>query len=451
MSRAPYPRSIRSRLLLSVVFAVAVALAAMIAGFNVILDRSLSRDADRVVQTRVSAELGLLRAVGGKLVVGEAPDADALDSPVWVFSPGRTLEAPRAGAAVTAAAASLARGPERRLDVPSADIRLASAPVVVGRRRLGTVVAGVSLAPYEQTQHTALLGSLALGALLLLVVALAARWLLEASFRPVSRMTRQAADWSARDLDGRFSLGRPYDEVTELAATLDALLDRVAASLRHEQRFSAEISHELRTPLARVIAEAELALRRERPAGEYRAALEAVHRNAEQLSRTVDALVAAARHEADNGRGTADAYAVAQQTLEAVAGLAAERNVSVEVDAPAVPMRLGMDADLAERILQPVVENACRYGRGSVRVALAHEGTRVLYTIDDDGPGVKPDESESIFEPGVRGAAGRARSGAGGAGLGLALARRLARAASGEVDAKPSADGGRFVVSLPGI
>ena len=110
-----------------------------------------------------------------------------------------------------------------------------------------------------------------------------------------------------------------------------------------------------------------------------------------------------------------------------------------------------MDADLAERILQPIVENACHYGRGHVRVALTHEGTRVLDTIDDDGPGVMPDESESIFEPGVRGAAGKARSGSGGAGLGLALARRLARAASGEVDAQPSADGGRFVVSLPGV
>ena len=451
MTRAPYPRSIRSRLLLSVVAAVGVALALMIAGFNVILDRSLSRDADRVVRTRVSAELAILRPVAGKLVVGEAPDADALDSPVWVFSQGRTLEAPRAGGAAAAAAESLATGPARRLDVPSSDTRLYSAPVVVDGQRLGTVVAGVSLAPYEQTQHAALLGSLALGAVLLLVVALAARWLLEASFRPISRMTRQAADWSERDLDGRFSLGRPYDEVTELAATLDALLDRLAASLRHEQRFSAEISHELRTPLARVIAEAELALRRERPAGEYQAALEAVHRNARQLARMVDALVAAARHGADNGRGTADAYAVARQTLEAVAGLAADRHVSVAVEPPTVPLRLGIDADLAERILQPVVENACYYGRGHVRVALTHKGTRVLYTIDDDGPGVMADESESIFEPGVRGAAGKARTGWDGAGLGLALARRLARAASGEVDAKPSADGGRFVVSLPGI
>src|SRR5207248_4876912 len=121
--------------------------------------------------------------------------------------------------------------------------------------------------------------------------------LLASSLRPVVRMTRQAAAWSERDLDQRFGLGPPHDELGELAATLDGLLDRLAASLRREQRFSAELSHELRTPLARVLAESELALRRERTPEGYRAALELVHRNAVQLTKTVDALVAAARHE----------------------------------------------------------------------------------------------------------------------------------------------------------
>src|SRR5206468_3528078 len=169
------------------------------------------------------------------------------------------------------------------------------------------VVEGVSLAPYEATRKTALMGSLGFGVAVLLLVALAARWLLAGSLRPVARMTRQAAAWSEHELDQRFALGEPRDELTELAATLDGLLDRLAASLRREQRFSAELSHELRTPLSRVIAEAELALRRPRAPQEYRDALGQVLRNARQVARTVDALVAAARHEAGLARGTADA------------------------------------------------------------------------------------------------------------------------------------------------
>ena len=68
--------------------------------------------------------------------------------------------------------------------------------------------------------------------------------------------------------------------------------------------------------------------------------------------------------------------------------------------------------------------------------------------VDDDGPGVRADERELIFEPGTRGSAA-AGSRHDGAGLGLALARRLARAAGGDIDARPAADGGHFTVRLP--
>src|SRR5436189_242704 len=77
-------------------------------------------------------------------------------------------------------------------------------------------------------------------AAVLLVVALAAAWLIDRALRPVANMTRQAADWSEHDLDRRFALGPAHDELTRLASTLDGLLERLSASLRHEQRLSAE-------------------------------------------------------------------------------------------------------------------------------------------------------------------------------------------------------------------
>jgi signal transduction histidine kinase len=259
-------------------------------------------------------------------------------------------------------------------------------------------------------------------------------------------MTRQAATWSERDLDQRFDLGEPHDELTELAATLDGLLDRVAASLRHERRFSAELSHELRTPLARVLAESELALRRDREPDEYRQALEVVRRSADQLSRTVDALVAAARVEAGGDVGLANAAEVAASAAAACAGLAASREVTVEVLPHGEALRIGVDPDLAERILQPVVENACRYGSSRVRVNVARENSSVVFAIDDDGPGVADGERERIFEPGVR---GQGANGNAGAGLGLALSRRLARSVHGDVCAEKSETGGRFLIRLP--
>jgi len=437
---------IRRRLFLVVVVTVAAALAALVFGFNLILGHTLDRDSRDLARTRASAQLGLLAVSQGRLTVREAPDDAAADAYIWVLSNGALLERPRASATVDAAARALAGGEPGFADVASADIRLYAAPVRIGGHRVGTVVAGVSLAPYEETRRLTLIGSLVFGAIVLGLVALATRWLVGSSLRPVQRMTRQAAAWSEHDLQQRFGLGDPHDELTELAATLDGLLDRLAASLRREQRFSAELSHELRTPLARVMAESELALRRERTPDEYRAALELINRNAAQLTRTVEALVAAARHEAGSERGTADAFTVAAEAAAGCAELASQRHVLLGLERPAAPIRVGVEPELGERILQPLLDNACRYAARRVVVSIDRADGAVRYTIADDGPGVGSDEAERIFEPGVRGSGAKAN---GGAGLGLALARRLARSASGEIVAVADGEGGRFVVTLP--
>jgi len=439
---------IRRRLVLVVVAAVAGAVAALLVGFNLVLLRTLDRNSHDVLRSHVAAEIATLRPVAGGVELGEAPDVAAPDRNAWVFSRGRVLESPRStNAALNEAARELAHGRAGFRDVPATDIRLYAAPVKDNGRRLGAVVVALSLEPYEQTRQVALVSSLVFGFVVLVLDGLAARWLLGASLRQVTRMTRQAAAWSERNLDHRFGLGEAHDEITELAASLDALLDRLAASLRREKRFSAELSHELRTPLARVIAETELALRREREPAEYRRALETVKRNAEQLTRIVDALVAAARHEAGSFRGTADAYVVAAEAAEACSGLTSERHIELVIEQPPRPIRIGVDPDIAERILQPVLENACRYGASTVSIGIDHAGSAVEYAIADDGPGVLDEERERIFEPGIR---GTASNGDEGSGLGLSLARRLAESVAGEIEAVSDAGGGRFLVRLPG-
>ena len=105
---------------------------------------------------------------------------------------------------------------------------------------------------------------------------------------------------------------------------------------------------------------------------------------------------------------------------------------------PSAPLRIGVDSDAAERVLAPLVENACRYARTHAEIRLRSNGEHVEYLVTDDGPGVSPSEREQIFEPGKRGSAATAAGEAtDGAGLGLALARRLARALDGEVRYAP--------------
>jgi signal transduction histidine kinase len=430
---------------------VIIALAALFGAFNLVLANRLSHDANAVLHARADAVLSSLETDHGRLVVREAPDEAAIESDAWVFSGRRLVEGPRSSPATNRAAFALAGGPRRHFDVPGRDTRLYAVPVVSDGKRLGTVVAGISLVPYEHNEHVALVASLILVAVLLLLVALVARWMVTLALRPVAQMTSQAADWSEHDLDRRFGLGDPHDELTTLAATLDSLLGRVAASLRHEQRFSSEISHELRTPLAKVRAEAELALRHQRSDENYREALRRVLAGADQMERIIDTLLVVAREEAGVRRGVVDAQEAAARAAESCAASAASRGIEIGVSSAGPPARVAGGSDLVERILVPVIENACRYGQSRVTVTSEGQNGTVTYTVEDDGPGVIPEEIERIFEPGVRGSAGRDNGAIDGAGLGLALARRVARAARGDVDAHPDEHGGRFTIVLPSV
>ena len=438
---------VRTRLLLAVIGAVAIALVVGVAAFNIFLGQRLSASAVSLARAQAEAELSSLQIVGGRVVVPKSRDEGTrVGSPSWVFEGQTNLESPRVPASWSAAAAKLAGGPEHTIRV-NESVRLYSIPVVDGGNRVGTVVAGVLLDPYDETATIAFVGSVVLAVALLTAVAVLTHWILGKALLPVSRMTDDAAAWSDHDLDQRFNQGEPYDELTQLAATLDALLERLSASLRYEQRFTAELSHELRTPLAKIAAESELALARPRTNESYRDSLGAVSRNAEQMTRTVEALVAAARQEAGLSRSTTDARHGVQLAVEGVRDDALSRGVELALTLPGGAVKVAVELDLLERIIHPLLDNALRYGSSRVTVDLSTSGQAAAVAIRDDGVGVSMAEVESIFAPGVRGdAAGDELR---GAGLGLALARRLARSAGGEITADASREGGRFTLQLP--
>jgi two-component system OmpR family sensor kinase len=408
--------SLRNRVTLASLAVLGTGLAIVGVALNLVLANRLSADASSVLRERAAAQLATLDTSGPRPTVHDGAGDAVLDQQAWVFDQdGRVIERPPADGRLfaTAKALSTVTAPtERSIDETA---RLLGVPALDQKRRVGTVVVGISLDPYERTEHLAALGTLLLSLLVLAGGALLARRAVNAALRPVASMTAQAARWGERDLHQRFGLGPPRDELTGLAATLDGLLGRLDAALRHEQRFSAEVAHELRTPLSGVRAEAELALRGQRTGAELRQALERVLAGTERMAAVIDTLLAAARNEASGPPGSSDAAAAVRQ-------LAGPR---IEIVAPAGAVIVGADQDLVTAALQPLLENALRHAERDVRVVLHRSGAEVVIAVSDDGPGVAPEDAERIFSPCV--------SGAGGAGLGLALSRRLARAAGGEV------------------
>ncbi len=446
----PRLTGLRGRLLVSVTAGLGVLLVLLTLVFNLVLGDRLEGDARGAAQTRAVALLGSLTVGGGHISLADAPDERSPDAQLWVFQGSArlaVLERPQsAPAASDRAAAGLARLAPAHGDVPATHTRLAALPIVQAGRRLGAVVAGVSLRPYEQTRRTALVASIALAAAIFLAVAVAAAWLISKALRPVAQMTRQAADWSEHDLDRRFALGPPHDELTQLAATLDRLLDRLAASLRHEQRLSAELSHELRTPLASITADAQYALRHGELSAEGRDILEGILASSARMARTLDTLMAAARAELDPRSATSEAAAGARAAIAPFDG-AGGPVISLRAGSPG--LRVAVEQDLVERMLAPLIENAVRHAADRVEVAVARDGTDVDFTVCDDGAGLADAELEVIFEPGHRGSGAATATVSRGAGLGLALARRLARSAGGDVRAEPSGHGACFRVRLP--
>jgi signal transduction histidine kinase len=445
-------RGLRPRLMLVVAAGALVVLALLTVAYNVVLDSRLNSDVNDLLHQRAAAHLSTLSTSGGQLRLPESPDAGAVDSPIWVFAGSAVVERPLASAVDQRAAAALAGGPRQTREVGASDTRLYAVPIIAGSRRLGTLVAGASLAPYERSARTALVSSIVFAFVVLVAILFAAHWAIAAALRPVAKMTAQAERSSESDLDRRFSSGEPYDEVTRLAATFDRLLGRLAAGLRRERSFSAEVSHELRTPLAKLVAEAEIALRRERAPDEYRRALVAIRRDAADLARMLDTLLAAARAESGGGAAAvSDARESVAAAVRACDAAAREHGVTVEVDVPAHAVPVGAEAAAVERVLVPLIENACRYAVGTVRVGARRVDGTVRLSVEDDGPGVDERVLEHMFEPGVR--SGDGDRGDSGAGLGLALSRRLARALNGDVEqvARNGGAGALFSVRLPAV
>ena len=427
----------------------------MTVAFNLLLTVYLESDADKRLRATIEpTAVSITPTERGGYYVRSTGENNELGTQAWVIIRG-TISGPNVDPAIEAAVKALENQPAQIIDLPEQEVRLCGVPLYdpKGVERLGAIVSGLYMGSYLRTQRIALLGSMALTAVLLILVGFMARWMLNAAFRPVAKMTADAEAWSTADLDRRFEMGEPHDEVTQLGNTLDGMLDRIAASLRREQRFSAEVSHQLRTPVAKIKAEAELALRRERDSAYYQEALTSVSHSADQMATTVETLLAAAQEAGTLARGRADARRVLEDVASSVELLASGNKVKVTLGPTPRGLHVGVGADIAAQIIQPVVENACRFAKSRVAMAASRNGKEVRFTIEDDGPGVTEDEKDKIFEPGVRGSAAEGvQALARGAGLGLSLSRRLARAASGDVEVGPSAlgAGARFIVRLPG-
>lgn len=216
-------------------------------------------------------------------------------------------------------------------------------------------------------------------------------------------------------------------------------------------RFASAVTHELRTPLTSFRLYTDLLKGAdEAERAEY---LDTLDHESARLSRLVENVLDYARLEGGRAPGATQPVtvdAVLERAEAALAGRCREAGARWEMRCDCAPAAAVLaDEDGLARVLGNLVDNACKYGGGSVELHVADEDGVVAFRVCDDGPGLQPGQEESVFRLFDR--AGRDSSDrAPGIGLGLALARGLAAEWGGSLAYERRAQGGAcFVLRLP--
>jgi heavy metal sensor kinase len=276
-------------------------------------------------------------------------------------------------------------------------------------------------------------------------------YLARRSLDPLGAMSRTARRISSASLDERLPTRGSGDELDQLAATLNEMMERIREGVERMRRFNANAAHELRTPLNRLCGEIEATLQRERSAEEYRSVLEHALDQAHELSGGVNALLRLAQLEEGlppESLGPVDLAALLATLVEFFAPLAEERGI--EVTAEALPEALvTADGGWLRQLFSNLVDNAVKYCAPGchVRISATRESDAVCVSVADDGPGIPRAELATLFERYGRGAAQRNLP---GYGLGLPIAREIARAHGGRITVESEVGRGTtFRVWLP--
>jgi len=287
------------------------------------------------------------------------------------------------------------------------------------------------------------------GTLLALLGGLA---LAKRSLRPITDLTATARDIARTgDPDRQVPESAAEDEVSELAQTLNEMLDalegsrrQTEAALDRQRAFVADASHELRTPLTSVLANLELLA--DALDGEERQAAASALRSSRRMRRLVADLLLLARSDSGQERrlGPVDLAGVAVDAVSEAGVLSADHVVDVVAE-PGLVVEGARDE--LHRVVLNLVENAINHTPPGthIEVRVSASADRVDLTVQDDGPGVPPELRDRMFERFVRSSGDRG----GSTGLGLAIVRAVTEAHGGDVRLEDAEPGARFVVSLP--
>ncbi|MGE5618791.1 MAG: ATP-binding protein [Sphingomonadaceae bacterium] len=468
----PNPRHLPIRLRLAVGYAFFLVAILAGVGFYLLtaLANNLQMEADEVLRLRAyHAEREIVQdrsspldpAVLRSTLANLGPTEEFSEPGIYVqvLDPSGTpiassLNLPRGELPVTPRLVSDAlAGQEGYANVPVGRerIRVFARPVERNGRLLAVVLVGESMHPLDATLRRLqqLLVGAAAGAALLSM--LGGWWFTTRAMGPITDVIRVARRIAATGrFEQRITTPPARDELGQLVATFNDMLDRLEDTFRRQKEFLADASHELRGPLMVIRGNLDL-LKMELPGKERRECVQDACEELDRMSRMVSDLLFLAQVDAQE-EVEHQPVALHQVVLEAwERARAVDAGVHRIVVTHNDPSTVLGDQHRLDQMLWNLVENALRYTPpgGQVNLALRNHGDIAELTVADTGTGIPAELLPRVFERFFRVDKARSRE-HGGAGLGLAIVKQVAEAHGGQVRVRSSSSEGTvFAVALP--
>jgi heavy metal sensor kinase len=289
-----------------------------------------------------------------------------------------------------------------------------------------------------------LVGGIGVWGLMVLVA-----WLVtKRALHPVHDMVQQADRIIPSKLHERLPVRPVTDELSRVARTVNRMLDRLQQGYQRERQFTGDVSHEMRNPLAKMIAEIDWALSRERDVGEYQEILMRLRGYSQGMQQLVDSLLMLAR--LDSGFQDLDIHpfdvtALVIETLKTFSKESASR-VQVELGPSVNPMMAIGHESLISVLIGNLLDNALRYSpaHSPVFLRIHRRAKTIHFSIEDRGLGIPENQRALVFNRFHRLDKSRSKT-TGGAGLGLAIVQAIAEVHHITVDIASGAEGGTVV------
>jgi len=266
--------------------------------------------------------------------------------------------------------------------------------------------------------------------LLLFLAALLAYSMSLKALHPIADLARLARRICNHSVNLRLPVPSVNDEISDISTTLNQMLDRVDAGNRSIRDFTATASHELRSPVALIRSEIDAALSSPRSNQEYRESFANLHQEIIQMSGLLDNMLMLARADAGTeilSFEVIDAGRLVRRIGEKWSPFMRQALLEFHVETCCAPALIRADIVSIQRLLNILLENACRYTPpgGSITLRATADKERVLLEVRDTGIEISGEHLPRLFQRFHRVDPVRSRQ-VGGSGLGLALAKWIA-------------------------